>query len=975
MEINKRVKRIMFTGVCFFLFSLACLQQSLHGMDHSLPCMPPTREAVKMLREMSSSVRKKQTERPFLFVRAQLKYGLERDDYLHKWLDRPLMQDTALAGNNIPGRFINEGAYRKMAEIIRMGGMDGIAFFPVTPGRSDLFSCSRLKGAELPILVELTHLGKKYFDESDLKIAELALKAPNAFRINGKVILTHAPAGNVPEYSKKLKEALRKRWGDCFLYLPYVGLRSFHPHKKLDSKAIELLKDELRTQLRAADGVFFSDRSAVWKRRFNREFEEQVILPILKSVYSEPEFKEKILGYAVAIEHSNSYRFTHTLDCTGTSFLRNKLETVRSLHPDFIIMTEWDEQNEHTHFRPTIYNSFSTQRIVRAYSNLFARRKPSPIMGDNTAIPNLIVSYRKNLTVGEPLEIEVANVPDGTFDQAIFKVTVVLKNLKGEIVKAFPDQMIHGNELANSIWFKIPSAELLEHQVILPEITVSWNEKTMNVSSSLAPIEIRANWNMDYKWVKHPLRDLPSGIKSQLSIVEKRQDGTLLLKGWIASSKKLRSVEVIEGSNVVYSHTLNGFPREDEKIVILRIAHQTGKQRSILNGSIILPDIPVAVKSDRDVKLERNRLIYQNVKMSVFPFFHYLALKKENLKDTKLIIDLPPVRGEIKIEDLLRQGIWGLSGSNGSSLVISRFHSQISIPEPFLEKKAEFSITVMPSDNKAVYSILAVDEDYKIYRGSILSLYQPNGRKRKLHAFDTDAQKMVPVLVEENLVTEFDYRFFPRYGSVVPTSAGNKYTGILGGCVPLVTGFGSGESFYGNLCGSAIHAKISGWKNQIPEYVQERNGWSLRFKDCSYLSLPLHIVPPYCGFELEIRFMPDSASEQKQTLISSGINGFNLTLENKKIYAEMFLGNRFYEQGGRYARVKAEATGVRAKEWNTVVVYFDGIALHVELNGISGRKIPCTGYLMLPRATGVGGDQFARAFFSGKIAEIKCSPK
>ena len=73
--------------------------------------------------------------------------------------------------------------------------------------------------------------------------------------------------------------------------------------------------------------------------------------------------------------------------------------------------------------------------------------------------------------------------------------------------------------------------------------------------------------------------------------------------------------------------------------------------------------------------------------------------------------------------------------------------------------------------------------------------------------------------------------------------------------------------------------------------------------------------------------------------------------------------------------MKAEATGVRAKEWNTVVVYFDGIALHVELNGISGRKIPCTGYLMLPRATGVGGDQFARAFFSGKIAEIKCSPK
>ena len=959
-------------GIFFGILLASAVSAS--GTDNFPPCMPPTPEGAALLEQMRRETPRYRahTERPYLFVRTQLKYGLQRSDYLHKWLDRPLMQDTSLEKMNEPGHFINEAAYRRMAEMIRLSGIDGAAFFPATSGRSDLFSRSLLKGAELPVLVELASAGKKAL-ESDLKMAELAGKAPNAFRINGKTVLTRYPGGSA-EYSAKLKQELRKRFGDHFLYLPYIGLKTFRPYARLDRNAVERMKEELRKELRAADGIFFSDRSAVWKRRFNRDFELQLVIPILKSVYAEEEFRNKILGYAVTVEHSNSYRFTHTLDATGTAFLRNKLEAAASLRPDFIIMTEWDEQNEHTHFRPTVYNSFSTQRIVRAWAERFAGKKHSPLPGDDSSIPNLIFSFRRNLTAGEMLEIEVANVPDGTFDDAEFRIEAQLKDLKNNTVKTFAPLPLRGNELTDSVWFRMPAAELLEYQVVRPVFTVSWNGKRLVVSDALAPVEIRANWNMDYKWVKHPLRDLPQGIRSSLAVAETRPDGTLLLKGRVTSPKKLRSVEILEGSDVVYSHAKQDFPKEDRDTVILQLSHQAGKKHSF-NGTIALNRAPLAVKCGRGVAFRDGKLVYRNVDFSVYPFSVYLAVKRKDIADGELLVELPPICGRIRLSDLMKQEIFGISGPHGSNLVVSRFLSQESMPEPLLEKTAEFSAVVRPSDGKAVYSIVAVDEDYGVCRGSVLSLYRPAGRTRVIHVFDMETERVLPVQADENLITDFDYRFQPCSGSVVSCPAGSKYRGILGGFVPQATGFGSGEASYGNLPLRFLRTNPPGAEKQVPAWVREPSGgWSLRFEECNYVSLPLHVVPPYCGFELEIKAMPEALPEKTQTLLSSGINGFHLTLSGSKVTAGMFLGNRFYQKGGRFAQVRAAADGIRAKEWNTIRVLFDGSSLQVEINGNPGQKVPCSGYLMLPRATALGAGQQG-AFFRGKIAGVKCCPR
>ena len=960
---------LLLTGI------LSALTASASGAECHLPCMPPAPDAAAALERMKREAprRRAHTERPFLFVRTQLKYGLERDDYLHKWLDRPLMQDSSLAEKNDPRHFINESAYRRMAATIRLGGMDGAAFFPATSGRRDLFSRSLLKGAELPVLVELVPMGKKPL-ETDLEMAGLAMKAPNVFCINGKIVLTRYPGGT-PAYSRELRRKLRERYGDRFLYLPYVSFRTFRPNRKLDGRTIERMKEELRTELRAADGIFFSDRSSVWKRRFNLDFERQVILPILNSVYSEEEFRSKILGYAVVAEHSNSYRFTHTLDCTGTTFLRHKLEAARFLRPDFIVMTEWDEQNEHTHFRPTVRNSFSTQRIVRAYAALLAGGKPSPLPGDDLSIPNLIVSYRRTLSAGEWLEMEVANVPDGIWDDTVFWIEAHLKDLRGNTVKTFSPLSLRGCELADSAWFRMPCAELLRHQVVRPEFSVSWNGQRLVFSDAMAPVEIRANWNMDYKWVKHPLRDLPKGIRSELAVAERRPDGTLLLKGRVSSPKKLRSAEILEGSNVIYSHAKRSFPKEDDDTVILSISHQASKKR-IFNGAIALNCSPEAVQSARGVRFRDGKMLYRNVEFSLYPFSVYLAMKRRDMESGELIVDLPPMHGRIRTADLMKQGISGIGGPDGSNLVISRFLSQVSMPEPLFENTAEFSAIVRPSDKNAVYSILALDEDYGIYRGSVVSLYRPSGTTRVIHVFDMEKERVFPVEADANLLTEFEYRFHPRYGSVVPCAAGSKYSGILGGFVPLATGYGSGEAGYGNLPWRSLRANLPGVGNQTPAYVREPDGsWSLQFRDCNYVSLPLHVVPPYCGFELELKAMPDALPERPETLFSSGINGFNLTFTGGRVSAALFSGNRFYRKGERAAVVRAAADGLRAKEWNMIRVLFDGSSLRVEVNGLPGKEVPFSGCLMLPRATALGAGQNGISFFKGKIAGVKCLPR
>ena len=91
-----------------------------------------------------------------IFVQFQLKYGAERDSYLHKWYERPLHQNTAYADKS-DGSFLNPAAWRKTVETLRYGKIDGITFFASRLGeRWDVFGKSLLPGCETRLLATLS---------------------------------------------------------------------------------------------------------------------------------------------------------------------------------------------------------------------------------------------------------------------------------------------------------------------------------------------------------------------------------------------------------------------------------------------------------------------------------------------------------------------------------------------------------------------------------------------------------------------------------------------------------------------------------------------------------------------------------------------------------------------------------------------------------------------------------------------------
>ena len=152
-----------------------------------------TPDAEKLLAEWSKIPYVRKSGRTDFFVRAQLKYGINRRDFLHHWYDRPLLQDSSLGYVNQDlekGPWLNEKGWRKTVEMGRLGKQTGFAVFTCTKNREEVFAASVKPGGETTVLVELA---RGLSLEDCIFRAKQALDAPNSFRIGGKVVLTSYP--------------------------------------------------------------------------------------------------------------------------------------------------------------------------------------------------------------------------------------------------------------------------------------------------------------------------------------------------------------------------------------------------------------------------------------------------------------------------------------------------------------------------------------------------------------------------------------------------------------------------------------------------------------------------------------------------------------------------------------------------------------------------------------------------------------
>ena len=962
-----------------------------------------TPEAQRMLDRMAQAGKdyRPLSGRTHLFVRTQLKYGLERTDYLHNWYERPLYQDTAYAAANVKGKYLNELSWRKQVEIGRLSKLDGFAFFPSTRGREEAIPASRLPGAEFTLLPELS--GGSFRKDGGVPFCEEMMAMPNAFRIGGRTLLTVFPRqddGRLPRIGELKRKLAAKGLADKVLLVPYSYVFGatvenegyFSP--RTDVPMLEKAAEHIRTVLRQTDGFTFETQETATDRRYNPEFCEKVVLPLVHSVLMEPEFRgKKTFGIVFSQGHENDYRWLFNYDSTGTRTFRDGFSTIEKLRPDFVVCAEWDEEDENTHFRPTVSNGHVTQRLLRHYADRFAGRVPEPFPGDDASIPNLVLSYRKSLQAGELLEAEVVNIPDGSAPADRWTVTFRWKTPDGRVAKAYAPAALDART-CGAVWFKTPVSELVEDQVLVPELTVEANGRARVFADGFWPVSLEANRNWDYKWIRESLREKSFGVAGSLAVGAKRPDGTVEVSGKIGGPVAFRSVEVLEGPDTVY---MQGAPAEGRDEICVRISLQGSNgsaERNRLNGTIRV----VNAKDLRCSPIAQGKLVQcdSGWLFRGLPFparfmlsgpaerSFYATFAADSADTAEVVIDLPPVfTTRVKVKDLLsREGV-GLAGPYGAYLWIERFHRPVSQPASLGEKSAKFSFLMRPKDPNGVLRLQAVDGNFRTWRGAVRTLNRPTGKTVRFHVCEKATGAVSELALDSSRVVSIDYRFDGADGDVCWSGENRLLPFVLGGSVLPVTGIGAadGGAQMSPFRGAGFTADPS-CSNTAPAFVREPEGFtSLRFGGCAAAGMGLQVLPQHAGFALELKLCPDDVTG-RQALLGTGNLGFELWLEDGVPKLRLSRGRRQVGFTRNEAAV-SEFTAPRlaAGRWQTLRFVFDQREAYLETDGVKGDVEKFSDFQSKPCAAGFGRlgssgleDSSGIAPYRGRLAGFKVSP-
>ena len=917
--------------------------------------------------------------RSAFFGRAQLKYGLERTDYLRRWTDFPLLQNTDLAKSG-DRSFINPGAWKIMARTVGDYGIDGFAFFPSTRGRADLFAKAVTPGASVVILPELI---EKVGLETIAPLMETALANKSVYRLEGKVVLTTYPGTSDPKFWTGVKRGLTAKFGDKFLLMPMHTL----PREligagvpTITAGGVEKLAGIIRDWLRHFDGYYYNQPPLNEFRRYDAAFDRDVMIPLLRGILSEPEFRNKYLAWGTKVGHENHYeKGAYTFNCGGTFLLRGTVGSAVKAGADVVNLVEWDEENENTSFRPTVANGFSTGRIMRYFTAVARGTLPTPFPGDDTEIPNVILSYRRSLPAGETLTLEVVNVPEKDRPAAVLPVRLVLKNIRGAVVRTFEGKL-DGAKL-DELRFNVKVADVLDEQVLTPELTVAGRTFT-----GFTPAELRANYNADCKWVKQPLRDL-ANCSAALGIAEKYADGRVRIEANIKSKTPLHHVALIDSGSRVYVHnTPEAFHETPDRVVIRVLLAAKPRAKVALKGSIRVRGAKGLICGDftgRDKRFVVTRPDGWDLPGGVAPDSRNMVLlvcSMDRASAENAVFEISAgaaspkfssrlFDGEIPVSDILKKEICSVAGKGMSLLLLHHTDLPFLLPGRFGGREAAFSVIRAPSLPQSVYFIEAVDVDGRTFRSAPVTVYRPSGKPAVFSAFDFFDKKRVEVRCDENLLTVQKIEISPRLGTVVKNSGGNDLTGLAGNLPSLANGLRmQGETdYYSSLVIKYLRI-LKDDLDAVPRTVPAGEGrYAWRFDGFQTVSFPVAMLYPYSGFELVMDVSPDGL-KGTQTLFTSGNAGFTLALRNGFPQARLYRGNLC----GKTV-VTASGPKLAAKKTSRIVVRFDQKTLQVAVDGKKGRAVPCSGYQLYPRAVSVGVSEAGNGF-RGEVSRLEIRP-
>ena len=941
---------------------------------------------------------KAHTERPQMLIRGQFFYGLEASDYIHYWYERPLMQDSSFRPFGDRGHMLNERSWRRTVDTARAMHLDAFAFFPSNPRCWDLLPRSALPGAGIPLLPELHNGDRGKGVEHCLGVLARIAPMPNAFRINGRIVITCYPVANSTDeatlgFWPKLKAAADERFGKgTFAFMPYMHV--FNPRdldrQETTAETLERTRELLRNTLRKTDGLFYWMRESGWAPLDRlREPHDTIVSPLVRSVLAEPEFKDKFLGVGYWQAHENNYRRFADVSSYGFLRLKTALEAIDRLRPDFAVGFEWDEENENTHFRPTVSNGQTTQRIMRHFTDKMAGIRQTPYPGDDDlSVPNLVLSYRKTLECGEAAAAQVVNIPDGSATDDVWQVYFRWRTPNGRTVKSFPARELSAT-VCSSTSFSCPAAELAEDRLVLPELTVSGkNLGTRVFTEGFWPMNVEANRNLDSKWVRHALREVAPGVVGRIEASAPAADGTVIVTGTIRGPKRFRSIEVLENSDTIYMHDAASPTGRDPDTVSLSVAFlalESFWREHSATGTIRVIGAPSAVLAETHSPYTRRkgmawRLCHTPARFN-FLNTHYIDMPRTEAATAEIEIDLPAElpHCRIKVADVMRDDVLSIGLDGGGQAVVRHLLTQRSIPPPPNVAEASFSFRMKPQNPLSILRLQAIDENYRIWRGNTVAFFRPAGRKTTFHVYDVAAESAREVTLDANRLVGLNYDFATARGDAWLSGPWRDLPCVGGGGVGLFTGFGCGASKgYSHALGP-VRPKL--WEREgcgitVPRRVElAEGGYALEFKGCAFASLPLSFNPRYAGYAVEMRVFPDDL-KGRQGLLDSGVQGMQLWMEDGVPCAFLCFGNWIAAHGvNEVAGARPRGPRLVAGRWNTIRLVFDQKTARIETNGVPGEPVEGCGMASNSDCMALGMLIKTLDFFHGRISNLSIEPR
>ena len=923
--------------------------------------------------------RKTQTPRTLFLSSQQTKYNL-CDNTLNYWMDRPLLYNRSLrynANDGIGANVISDKMFKDKCDIAAMSAIDGFMGFLGDAQHNARYGKIYQK-SEFPVVPYFAPPSAGYgegvpFEKRITPMADaltITQNSPNPIKINSKILVASYNSSSAsPEVWENTLKILRDKCGDSFLQMSdlshfggkpiWAWVDIFYKNgQKLSPDDEEKIKQTFRDYLNVTDGIMFMCCNDFRKvdESLAVEFYKGIIVKLSVEVLNEEPYKNKLLGLGTSVGYINWFTSSTQYE-NGTKTLRQSFETAMSANPDFIAGFEWDEANEGDYLQPSIYNSFTIQRLCRNYMDRINGLNPVAMPGDDLSVPNLAISFRKILSLGEKIDIELLNIPDDS-GRTFYEARLSLKNIKGNTVKEFPKVRIDASKLYDNT-FSVASEAFADEQILMPSLKIWDNDGKEKVyESGLPHIMLNATHNYNRKCIKIPLRDILVPGKSAFSV--SGTDAELSFSG----NEETASAELLADNEEIYAvDPSDEYGSRDEfNMYYVEFSSSRIKRLSAVikaSGSsfkVFAADKWVgSMKCDSDsIKLKHPWIL--------IPRGFYLQIPKKNVKDTILDIEMNGNKVKIPLDKLEKEKASAAVFKDFLWCSVAKFEKLPDMP-PQLDKK-QFSFKTKLSDLPAnsVVAARVISKSGKMFWSKPFVVNETRNGKEKLNVYSDTEKGTVTVDIEKSRIPVIDYIFKADGGAFLTTAAGRKYFGEIGG------GNGYGKFMRGNNY-------PKGSTESAPEWVKENEKDALRFDGKgNYVFFPRETLPQGAfTLSMEVKLL----SKKDQYLIKSkpagGPEFFDLTIKNGKLEG-VYLG--ISKEGDKELWYKTlnmpTSLEVPVGKWCRIEVSYNLKNFVFSIDGKKSRAFASDrkSYRFMPFIFGGNGSDSSK-YFEGLLSSLK----